>query len=136
MKSWAIALLLGLPLAAHALSFNFAAGVGTATPIPGGTGNFVTFADPSISSGNVAFLATGVGQQGVYRSACQIPPSPITPPSPIRVADFSTAIHAGIGNFTAFSTSTVSGFNTAFVGSGVGQQGVYVTIPGDPCSPS
>jgi hypothetical protein len=106
--------------------------VGSATPIPGGTGNFVTFAEPSIGSGNVAFLATGVGQQGVYRLT---PGDPITPPNPIRVADLGTPIPAGSGSFTTLSGASISGFNTAFVGSGVGQQGVYVAQPGDPVVP-
>ncbi len=38
----------------------------TNTPIPGGRRNFTFFYEPSLDSGNVAFVGYGTGQRGVY----------------------------------------------------------------------
>src|SRR5438132_45625 len=87
----------------------------TATPIPGGTGTFLNFLGaPSLSAGNVAFVATGAGDQaGVYVS---YPGAPILP-----VADTSTAIPGGVGNFVSYPPGPViSGGNVVFVGNGSG----------------
>jgi hypothetical protein len=89
---------------------------GFATPIPGGTGNFTGFPSaPSISGENVAFVGNGAGiVQGVFAKY-----GVLTPPQ--RVADTSTAIPGGSGNFTAFpSAPSISGENVAFVGNGAG----------------
>jgi hypothetical protein len=77
-----------------------------------------------------------------------IPPDPVLPPSPIRIADFNTLIPGGSGNFNTFSNIALDGTSLAFVG-GVAsygadnirtwsQQGVYASSiskpfqPGDP----
>src|SRR5439155_391382 len=103
----------------------------TATPIPGGTGTFLNFLGaPSLSAGNVAFVATGSGDQaGVYVS---LPGSPIIP-----VADTSTAIPGGVGTFVSWPGSPIiSGETVAFIGSGSGGQiGVYVLVPPTPVLP-
>jgi hypothetical protein len=76
-----------------------------ATAIPGGSGTFTSFSpQPSIGpvagcpggcSKSVAILGYGeAGQQGIY----MIPPGP-----PCKMADVSTAIPGGAGNFVAFS---------------------------------
>jgi hypothetical protein len=111
----------------------------TTTSVPGGTGTFTTFSpdpshppNPAISFGNVAFFAAGTGgQQGIYFW----PPGP-----PGRIADLTTAIPSGNGNFTAFSLDTthppgpcISGGNVVSMGSGGGgQQGIYFWPPGPP----
>jgi hypothetical protein len=118
------------------------------TPIPGGTGTFTGFnllavaprplgADlPPI---HVAFIGSGVDQQGVYGCLGAIPIEPC-----LRIADRTTAIPGGSGTFHAFSslaaTADVLGPNSpihiAFVGSGLNQQGIYEcesAIPIDPC---
>ncbi len=105
----------------------------TNTAIPGGTGNFTAFPSaPSISSDNVAFIGTGSGiAQGVYAKIGAISP-------PQRIADTSTAIPGGTGNFTSFIPQepfapAISGDSVAFWGAGSGgQQGVYAGVPGNP----
>jgi len=103
----------------------------TATPIPGGTGTFLNFLGaPSLSAGNVAFVATGSGDQaGVYVSN---PGAPIVP-----VADTGTAIPGGVGNFVSWPPSPIiSGENVVFVGNGSGgQAGVYALYPPSPIIP-
>src|SRR5207244_401321 len=84
---------------------------------------------------NVAFLGMGSGgQAGVYLA---YPPTPVYPPSPIKVADLNTMIPGGIGTFTAFPPSPViSGGNVAFLGMGSGGQiGVYAAFPPSPLYP-
>src|SRR5438128_757808 len=73
----------------------------TATAIPGGAGTFLNFpGGPSISGGNVAFVAKGSGgQAGVY---VLYPSSPVLP-----VADTSTAIPGGVGNFVSYPSGPV-----------------------------
>jgi len=67
------ALTLGLSLCllatdkAKAASFTFTKIADTSTLIPGGTGTFTTFNDPSLNQGNLAFLGRGNGEQeGIY----------------------------------------------------------------------
>jgi hypothetical protein len=99
---------LWLPAAArasYALNFNvaFTTVSDTTTLIPGGSGAFTGFfidltpTDPCIGGGHVSFFATGLGgQQGIY--------SKLAPVDPCRVvADLSTAIPGGAGNFTGFA---------------------------------
>jgi hypothetical protein len=104
----------------------------TTTPIPDGNGNFTGFpAGPAISGSDVAFIGNGSGaQQGLYRVAAISPPQV---GSRLRIADTTTAIPGGSGNFTSFGSDqanpvdpAMSGDRLAFVGSGSGgQQGVY-----------
>jgi len=108
----------------------------TNTPIPNGTGNFVSFLgdsalppDPCVSGNNVAFYGAGsAGQRGIYVSWS----GSLTP-----VADTQTAIPGGSGNFTGFAPvgwppdPQISGENIAFHGEGMGgQSGVYAQITG------
>jgi len=100
------------------------------TPIPGGTGNFTGFAGaPTISGDAVAFLGMGAGgQQGLYRVF--IPTDPCAPTDPCRlIANLSTAIPNGSGNFINFQPvdPCIDGSAVAFIGDGSGeQQGVYL----------
>jgi hypothetical protein len=99
------------------------------TLIPGGSGNFTDFAliDLSISGDTAAFIGAGSGGQlGIYAK---------NPSDPYRViADRTTAIPDGTGNFTNFAPTdpyrhaapAISGGNVAFLGYGdSGQIGVY-----------
>jgi hypothetical protein len=117
------------------------------TPIPDGTGNFLSFTndsstpiDPCIGGDNVVFYGTGSeGQRGIYFADITVPPTPI------KIADLNTAIPGGTGNFTDFVPPTpilplnpiVSGNTAAFFGAGSGgQQGIYavldITVPPTP----
>lgn len=106
------------------------------TPIPDGTGQFTPFvaSDPdhygdrsfgfglgprSISGANVVFRGSGSNwQQGIYL----FDGSTLS-----RVADLTTAIPGGTGNFTHFETPQVSGGNVVFAASGsAGQGGIYL----------
>jgi hypothetical protein len=107
-----------------------------ATLIPAGSGTFTSFTnsgvptDPCISGGNVTFWGAGTGQQGIYASLF----GTLT-----KIADLNTSIPGGTGKFTNFTPvdPCISGGNVAFVGNGLGSQGVYTRIwPTDPESPS
>ncbi len=100
-----------------------------ATPVPGGTGNFIGFpAGPSIGSDAGAFIGDGSdGQQGVY---IFVPPNPVMP-----VADTNMEIPDGFGNFTGFVPPNpvqpipppISENIVAFFGAGSdGQEGIYL----------
>jgi hypothetical protein len=123
------------------------------TLIPSGIGTFTSYPPSPVLSGlNLAFIGDGVGQEGVYAA---YPPTPIFPPSPIRVADLTTAIPGGdFGLFTAFPTLppnpllppdpvhppgpvnlAMSGLNVAFLGDGLATEGVYVVFPPGPVLP-
>jgi hypothetical protein len=96
------------------------------TPIPGGTGTFVAhFAPrPSINSGNVAFLHWGTDQEGVYTEIGGVLGV---------VANLNTAIPGGQGTFSgnsAFDEVSISGSSVAFVGRGIGQEGIYSNLGG------
>jgi hypothetical protein len=110
----------------------------TTTAIPSGTGNFTGFpSGPALSGSEAAFIANGSGaQQGLYTVAVLAPPQV---GSPLRIADTTTAIPGGSGNFTSFGSDqahpidpAMSGDRVAFVGSGSGgQQGIYgATVSG------
>jgi hypothetical protein len=76
------------------------------TPIPGGTGNFGSFGDPSISGTNVAFRGGEVDiSEGIYIDVGG---------TLDVVADTSTPIPGGTGNFNAFGEPSISGENVAF----------------------
>ena len=99
--------------------------------MPGGTGVFTAFPEsPALSASITAFLGSGVGQQGVYGSDV------LANGPPIKVADLTTAIPGGTGTFTGFSDLSLTTLPVALVGppikvaflaSGAGQQGVYVS---------
>ncbi len=97
-----------------------------ATPIPGGTGNFLSFGTEAgiiiVSGKNAVFAGTGAGgQRGIYGTTV----GAVGPP--FRIADTATAIPGGTGNFTEFPNGrSVSGDNVVFAGTGAGgQQGIY-----------
>jgi sugar lactone lactonase YvrE len=99
------------------------------TAIPGGTGTFTSFIPgnpiaPAIDGTSVAFFGAGSGgQQGIYVS---IPADPLIPGNPIKIADTSTAIPGGTGNFTGFGAVSLSATDVAFLGLGAnGQEGIY-----------
>jgi hypothetical protein len=51
---------------------------------------------------------------------------PTIPGNPLKIADTSTAIPGGTGNFTGFRAVTISDTDVAFLGVGAnGQQGIY-----------
>lgn len=97
----------------------------TSTAIPGGSGNFAAApTDPCISGGNVTFRGEGAGgQQGIYGRING---------SLVRIADSTTVIPGGTGNFTfGPGDPCISGDAVAFVGLGsTGQQGVYLSQAG------
>jgi hypothetical protein len=96
----------------------------TSTPVPGGTGNFTSFTDPtngpsvpSVSGANVAFEAQSSGRFGVYVSLA----GTITP-----VATSLTTPPGGTGAFTSFGAApAVSGSTVGFYGVSPGRAGVY-----------
>ena len=105
------------------------------TAIPGGTGNFTGFfpltpingwpPNPCVSGQNVAFFGTGSGgQAGIYEA--MYPPHPVFPPTPIKVADMTTPIPGGTGDFTDFGALSMSATDLVFLGDGSGgQMGIY-----------
>jgi hypothetical protein len=97
--------------------------------IPGGTGNFVRFADVSISGSTVVFLGFGTNdvERGIYAGSTAS--GTLT-----RVADRNTPIPNGSGNFSFTLFPCISGSTVAFVGVGgsgggttFSQEGVYTT---------
>jgi hypothetical protein len=100
-----------------------------ATPIPDGTGTFTSFAQAAQGGAFSIFIATGVGQAGVY---VYWPPDPM-----IRVADLATAIPEGAGPFTGFTQVAQSGSFTSFIATGLDQTGAYsVFWPPGPVAPA
>ncbi|HEX4825924.1 MAG TPA: hypothetical protein VFV19_16610 [Candidatus Polarisedimenticolaceae bacterium] len=94
--------------------------VSSGAPVPAGTGIVTSFAEGPVSrGGRDAFIASGTsGQEGVYVRA--------TPPNPIKVADLASAIPEGTGTFTGFGNLSMAASLLGFIGSGAGQEGVYV----------
>lgn len=99
--------------------------VNTSTPVPGGSGNFTVFADPSsgptaptVSGSNVAFNGQGGGRFGVYASIG----------GTVRVvADNATPAPGGVGNFSSFGfTPMIDGSDVTFFGVSSGRPGVYL----------
>ena len=100
------------------------------TPIPFGTGNFMSFSAPSSSGPTAAFTGKWTnGQQGLY--ATPLGGGPLT-----RLADTNSAIPNGTGNFTGFfGVPSASDSTVVFLGFGSGnvEQGVYsVPLGGGP----
>jgi hypothetical protein len=98
------------------------------TNIPGGSGTFERFYDPSSSGDQVVFWgAAGTDQEGIYLytlgGAREV------------VADVNTAIPGGTGDFTNFSLGpggrpSISEGNISFYGFGDYDSGVYSVIGG------
>jgi uncharacterized delta-60 repeat protein len=110
--------------------------VAPSTPIPGGSGAFTGFNGLTVAGQQTAFIGGGAGgQQGIFTCG---PGDPCVP-----LAAVGGRIPGGTGAFTGFgdvalATGTAVPTPPAlagFIGSGVGQQGVFVCQPGDPCAP-
>jgi hypothetical protein len=97
---------------------------GTNTPIPGGSGYFSSVGLPSIHNGTVVFLDSPDSQylsvKGVYTSG---------PLGLAKIADTSTPVPGGTGNFTGFKRRPdIYGSNVTFIGTyGTGQEGVFLS---------
>jgi hypothetical protein len=110
-------------LAAGALAqtFTFTRVVDTATTLPGGTGTFQSLGTTLAidSTGRIAFADEGASNKGVYVHSAG---------TTTKVADLSTAIPGGTGNFTGFTLANgaLAPGQLAFRGAGgSGQSGVY-----------
>ena len=92
------------------------------TLMPGGAANFAQLNTPVMDhSGNLAFLGVGSVNNGIYRWSA----GALT-----RVADLSTPIPLGSGNFTQFGQPTISSGKLAFRGLGNSQDGIYSFVSG------
>lgn len=91
------------------------------TAIPGGTGNFTAFSffGNGIEGNTIAFRGGGASDQtGIYAYNGTILE---------KIADTTTAIPDGTGNFTGFTTAYVDGGDFAFIADGsAAQQGIYL----------
>jgi len=112
---------------AGAEAFTFTKVADSSTPVPGGSGNFAGFNfEPSLDRGNVAFQGSGssFGQQGIYTDIGGLG----------VVADTSTAIPGGSGNFVSTNRPSLDGGDVAFKGFGSigtsGDHGIYTDIGG------
>lgn len=90
------------------------------TPIPGGTGNFTFLNRLSLDDGNVAFVGSGSGQQGIYTNVGG---------TLNVIADRNTPIPGGTGNFTFFSNPLLDNGNVVFNGNGQ-EGGIYTNLGG------
>lgn len=96
--------------------------VNETTAVPGGSGFFDDFGNPSFHDGDLAFTATGTaGESGVYT---------IIDGTLAVLADKTTPIPGGAGTFTSFQQPTIKDGVVAFEGSGSGQEGIYTTLGG------
>ncbi|MCK8600622.1 DUF7453 family protein [Desulfoferrobacter suflitae] len=90
------------------------------TAIPDGTGTFTGLALSavlSIDGRNVVYKGDGTGQQGMYL---------FDGVNARRIADLTTPIPGGEGNFTGFGFPKISGANVAFYAEGASQAGIYL----------
>lgn len=98
--------------------------VDTSTPMPGTAGNFAGFGQAAISGQNALFVGSSAGAAtaGIYSS-------PLAGGPIATLADFTTPMPGGVGNFKFFNALSPDGDNLAFLGSGAGQVGgVYARI--------
>ena len=95
------------------------------TPIPGGTGNFGSLGDPSLDGGQIAFTGRDVPgySRGLYMAAGSVVSV---------IADQSTPVPGGTGNFGLFGDPSLDGGNVAFEGRDAGgyQIGLFVRYDG------
>jgi hypothetical protein len=97
--------------------------VDTCTAIPGGTGNFKYFDIFTPFNGTSgAFIGFGSeGQTGVYSNVGGLH----------VIANTTTPIPGGVGNFTSFGGLNLDGPNVVFIGFGSnGQTGIYTDVNG------
>ena len=118
MCAFALGVALVASEAGMAVDFDYALIADENTPIPGGTGNFTSFGNPSLDGGNVAFQGFGTSQIAIYTDIGGLG----------VVADESTAIPGGTGNFAALFSPSLSEGNVAFSALGTGQSGIYVAF--------
>jgi hypothetical protein len=108
-------------------SLNVVADEGTA--VPGGSGNFINFGDPSLYNGSVAFQgesgAVMSSDEGIYTNVGG---------SLNVVADEGTAVPGGTGNFINFGDPSLYNGSVAFQGeSGAvmsSDEGIYTNLGG------
>ena len=91
-----------------------------ATAIPGGSGNFASFGDVSVSATDVAFLGLGAGgQQGIYA---------LTAGSLVKVVDLTDILNGRAITSLKFAQTGLSGDTVAFQATFAdGSQGIYTT---------
>ncbi len=110
---------------ALAQSCTFTKVADTNTPIPGGTGTFEGFGDPSLDGGKVAFAGKTANEiiHGIYTNVSG---------SLVRVADANTPIPDGTGTFRLLGDPSLDGGNVAFAGENVFEffQGIYTDLGG------
>lgn len=91
------------------------------TDVPNSTGNFIGFSlsHLGLDGNHVAFFAFGSDSQGIYLycdGKLQV------------VADKSTPIPGGTGNFSSLCDPVIAGGNVVFIGTGDNrQQGIYIS---------
>lgn len=97
--------------------------VDTTMTLPGSASSFTVFGQtPSFDGTNTFFRAAGSGGEvGVFRH---------NGASVSKIADLTTAIPGGVGNFTAFSPAAGDAGAVVFRGRGTGQEGLYGTVGG------
>jgi hypothetical protein len=102
----------------------------TATPIPGGSGNFVGLSAPAVSGAVVAFAGGPTGGFGSFPTG--IYANTGAGGSLVRVANTSTPIPGGTGNFARFDPQiSLSGDDMVFVGrAGDLAPGIYTNATG------
>ncbi len=89
----------------------------TTTAVPSGSGNFNVVNPPTIdSSGNVAFEANGTSNWGIYKWSAG---------TFTRIADNTTNIPNGTGQFINFGQPSISAGKIVFDGVGNSQEGIY-----------
>jgi hypothetical protein len=97
----------------------------TDTPVPGGTGTFVEFGDPSVDGGTVVFFGEDGrdGPTGIYTWEAGVLSA---------LVDTDTPVPGGVGTFSGFGPGvSTDGGNVAFLGyDGAGTPGFYVTFGG------
>ncbi len=97
----------------------------TNTPVPGGSGNFVFFGNPSFDGSNVAFLGVDSSfvSSGIYVADST---GALT-----VIADTTTPVPGGTGNFVLFSDVAIDNGTVAFVGiNESGQSAIYRAVAG------
>ena len=90
--------------------------------VPGSGSTFAGFSDPVATGGAILFEGSNFNSStnGIYTSAGGVS----------TIADLTTPVPGGGGNFTGFQSFAASGGNVVFEGFGAGRNGVYSTAGG------
>jgi hypothetical protein len=116
--------LLVCAISSSASAVTFTRVADTSTLIPGGSGAFTEFhidnaglgGGPSIHDGQVAFLGSGNGQQGIYTWSGGL----------TRVVDTTLAVPGGTGCFSSFGHPSIDSGQVVFQGKdSLGYSGIY-----------